>query len=190
MILPRLSLIKGLFLAVVASALVWHVACRRAKPQQDIPALELTSPGFSGDTIPVKYGCKGKDTSPELIWKSAPAGSQSFALLVIDRDAPFSSLSGPFVHWVLYDLPRDKRELPERIPAQPNLPDGSLQGHNDFDNIGYGGPCPPGGAIHRYVFALYALDSKLNLPAGATKKQVEKAMAGHILAKGEIIGRY
>jgi Raf kinase inhibitor-like YbhB/YbcL family protein len=93
------------------------------------------------------------------------------------------------VHWVLYDLPAEKRELPEGLPKQEQLPDGSRQGQNDYDKIGYVGPCPPAGS-HRYVFALYALDSRLNLPAGATRKQVESALKGHILAHGELIGRY
>jgi Raf kinase inhibitor-like YbhB/YbcL family protein len=91
---------------------------------------------------------------------------------------------------VLYDLPAEKRELPEGLPNQAQLPDGSRQGQNDFDKTGYGGPCPPGKSAHRYVFALYALDSRLNLPIGATRKQVEKAMKGHVLAYGELIGRY
>jgi Raf kinase inhibitor-like YbhB/YbcL family protein len=175
----------------VALALVCQAACRRAIQQEGIPAIELTSSSFSGDTMPAKYGCKGQNISPELSWKSAPTGTRSFVLLVTDKDTPFSSLSGFFfVHWVLYDVPGDKRELTEGIPTQPQLPDGSLQGRNDFDKIGYGGPCPHFGATHRYSFALYALDSRLNLSSGATEKQVYKAMSGHILAKGELVGRY
>jgi Raf kinase inhibitor-like YbhB/YbcL family protein len=102
-----------------------------------------------------------------------------------------SSLFGfKFVHWIVYDLPAEAREIPEDLPKQEQLPDGSRQGRTDFDKIGYGGPCPPGHSAHRYAFMLYALDSKLGLAAGAKKKQVEKAMKGHILAQGELIGRY
>ena len=101
-------------------------------------------------------------------------------------DAPI----GQFVHWVIYDLPAGVRELPEALPAQEQFADGSRQGTNDFGRIGYGGPCPPGSSRHRYVFRLYALDRKLNLPAGATRSQAEEAMKGHILAHGELIGRY
>ncbi len=91
---------------------------------------------------------------------------------------------------MLYDLPPDKRELPEGTPNQEQLPDGSRQGRNGFDKIGYGGPCPPGSSPHRYVFDLYALDTRLDLPAGASKTQVVKAAQGHILASGELVGRY
>jgi Raf kinase inhibitor-like YbhB/YbcL family protein len=151
------------------------------------PALELTSSRFrGGELIPKQFTCDGGDTSPELAWSAPPKGTQSFALIVIDPDAPLSS----FVHWVLYDLPAEKRELPEGLPQQKQLPDGSRQGRNDFDKIGYGGPCPPGKSAHRYVFRLYALDVRLNLPAGATRKQVERALKGHVLAGRELMGRY
>jgi Raf kinase inhibitor-like YbhB/YbcL family protein len=150
------------------------------------PTLELKTSSFSGSEIPKQCTCDGTDASPDLSWAAPPAGTQSFALIVVDRDAPL----GTFVHWVLYDLPADKRELPQGLSKQGQLADGSRQGQNDFDKLGYGGPCPPGSAMHRYVFALYALDSKLNLPAGATRKQVENALMGHILAHGELTASY
>ena len=150
------------------------------------PTLELTSLSFSGSEIPKKCTCDGADASPQLAWVSPPAATQSFALIVVDRDAPL----GSFVHWVLYDMPAEERGLAEGLPKQEQLPDGSRQGQNDFDKIGYGGPCPPGKSTHHYVFALYALDSKLNLPAGSTRKQVESALKGHILAHGELISTY
>jgi Raf kinase inhibitor-like YbhB/YbcL family protein len=150
------------------------------------PTIELTSSSLGAGAIPPKCSCDGADSSPELAWAAPPAGTQSFALIAVDRDAPL----GTFVHWVLYDLPADKRDLPEGLPKQEQLADGSRQGQNDFDKAGYGGPCPPGSSTHRYVFALYAVDSKLNLPAGATRKQVENALAGHILGRGELTGKY
>ena len=151
------------------------------------PTLELTSSSFQEGKISKKFTCDDVDISPELAWATPPAGTRSFALIVVDRD---SLLGYSFVHWVLYDLPAEKRELLEGLPKQEQLPDGSRQGLNDFDNTGYVGPCPPGKSAHRYVFMLYALDSILNLPPGATRKQVENALKGHILAHGELTGRY
>ncbi len=150
------------------------------------PTLALTSTSFNENEFPKRFTCDGTDSSPELAWTAPPPATQSFALIVVDRDAPL----GSFVHWVLYDLPPDKRELPEALPKQALLSDGSRQGLNDFDKAGYGGPCPPRKSAHRYIFALYAVDSKLNLPPGSTRRDVEDALRGHILAHGMLIGRY
>lgn len=150
-------------------------------------ALQLSSTSFSAnDTIPKKFTCDGPDTSPQLAWNAPPAGTQTLALIADDPDAPV----GTWVHWVLYDLPGTARELSEGVPKQEQLSSGGRQGKNDFGKIGYGGPCPPPGKPHRYFFKLYALDTKLNFKAGATKADVERAMKGHILAQGELIGRY
>jgi Raf kinase inhibitor-like YbhB/YbcL family protein len=150
-------------------------------------SLQLTSAAFSaGGTIPKRYTCDDVDVSPPLAWRDAPAGTQSFALIADDLDAPV----GTWVHWVIFDLPGDARGLMEGIAKQPELPNGARQGTNDFRKIGYGGPCPPPGKPHHYFFKLYALDAKLSLKAGATKAEVEKAMQGHILAQGEWMGRY
>jgi Raf kinase inhibitor-like YbhB/YbcL family protein len=149
--------------------------------------LELNSPDFSsGGSIPKQFTCDGADISPALAWSDPPGGTQSFALIADDPDAPV----GTWVHWVLFDLPTNARALPQNIPKQEQLADGSRQGRNDFRKIGYGGPCPPPGRPHRYFFKLYALDTKLNLQPGATKKEVERAMQGHILVQGEWVGRY
>jgi hypothetical protein len=149
--------------------------------------LKLTSTAFQADgAIPKKFTCDGPDVSPALAWSDAPAGTQSFALIMDDPDAPV----GTWVHWVLYDLPAGAHELAEGLAKQEELPGGARQGRNDFRRIGYGGPCPPSGPAHRYFFKLYALDGKLGLKAGATKADVEKAMKGHILAQGALMGRY
>lgn len=149
--------------------------------------LTITSAVFSyGGEVPKKFTCDGPDVSPPLQWSDAPTGTQSFVLIVDDPDAPV----GTWVHWVVYNVPAEARGLPENVPKQEDLPDKSHQGRNDFRRTGYGGPCPPPGAAHRYFFRLYALDSKLNLNPGATKAQVETAMKGHILAQGELMGRY
>jgi Raf kinase inhibitor-like YbhB/YbcL family protein len=150
-------------------------------------SLKLTTNAFSpGGTIPKKFTCDGPDVSPPLSWSELPAGTHSFALIMDDPDAPV----GTWVHWVLYDLPATARELAEDIPKRDELPNGARQGRNDFRRTGYGGPCPPPGPAHRYFFKLYALDAKVNLKAGATKADVEKAMKGHIRAQAELMGRY
>jgi Raf kinase inhibitor-like YbhB/YbcL family protein len=150
-------------------------------------AFEIRSTAFpAGDTIPKKYTCDGPDISPPLNWTEPPAGTKSLALIVDDPDAPV----GTWVHWVLYNLPTSTRELAEGAHTSETLASGARQGTNDFRKIGYGGPCPPQGLAHRYFFKLSALDTELNLAPGATKKQLEAAIAGHILTQAELIGRY
>jgi Raf kinase inhibitor-like YbhB/YbcL family protein len=149
--------------------------------------LELISTDFAaGGDIPKSLTCDGGDLSPALEWKAPPAGTQSFVLIADDPDAPV----GAWVHWVIFDLPPDMRSLPRNLPKSGQFADGSRQGSNDFDKIGYGGPCPPSGKSHRYFFKLYALDTNLKLNPGASKKEVERAVDGHILARGETMGRY
>jgi Raf kinase inhibitor-like YbhB/YbcL family protein len=152
-----------------------------------VATINITSSAFSAEgTIPKKYTCDGQDASPPLTWSGAPGSAQSLALIADDPDAPV----GTWVHWVLYDLPANTKELAENVPKQEQLPNGARQGRNDFRKIGYGGPCPPAGKPHRYYFKLYALDKKLDLKPGATKAEVESAMQDHILAQGELMGRY
>lgn len=149
--------------------------------------LSVSSPAFQeGDRIPSKYTCQGQDISPALAWSEPPAGTQSFALVMDDPDAP----GGVFTHWVIFNISSDSRELSEAVLAQAELPTGALQGKSDFGRIGYGGPCPPPGRPHRYRFTLYALGQALGLKAGASKKQVLDAMQGHILAQGQLTGTY
>jgi len=162
--------------------------CNRAVSYKSTLPLELRSSSFSDGTIPkASSSCDHKDgMSPELSWSAPPEQARSFSLIVFDEDSPFGF---KFTHWLLYDIPPDKRELPENTPKQEQLPDGSRQGRNDYDRIGYVGPCPPRGT-HRYLFTVYALDTKLSLPSGASKEQVVKAMKGHILASGQLVGRF
>ncbi|MGB9283732.1 MAG: YbhB/YbcL family Raf kinase inhibitor-like protein [Candidatus Sulfotelmatobacter sp.] len=150
-------------------------------------SFQISSAAFSsGETIPKRFTCYGPDVSPQLSWKEAPARTQSFAVIMDDPDAP----AGIWVHWVLYNLPANRRELPEGIEKQEQLASGALQGRNDFRKIGYGGPCPPRGTPHHYHFKLYALDTTLDLKAGATKADLERGMKGHILGETELMGRY
>jgi len=148
---------------------------------------ELKSQAFSlSGTIPTEYTCAGADLSPPLEWTGAPAGVETFSLICDDPDAPV----GTWVHWVLYNLPGSARSLPQGVAADETLEGGAVQGTNDFRRIGYGGPCPPPGRPHRYFFKLYALDTRINLPPGSSKKQLLKAMEGHILAHAELMGKY
>ena len=147
----------------------------------------LTSSAFNeGETIPKLHTGDGKNTSPALHWTDPPEGTKSFALVCDDPDAP----RGTWVHWVLFNLPADRRDLEARVPVEETLPSKARQGKNSFGKIGYGGPAPPPGKPHRYFFKLCALDTLLDLPAGATKEQLLAAMKGHVLAEGQLMGRY
>jgi len=146
----------------------------------------LTSPAFhDSDNIPKTYSCDGQDISPQLDWTAPPEGTQSFALIMDDPDAPV----GIWVHWVLYNIPPNSQSLPENIPAEPVLKDGSLHGVNSWRRTDYGGPCPPSGK-HRYFFKLYALDTILKVDAGLTDQQLLMEMDGHVLAKTQLMGTY
>lgn len=153
----------------------------------------LASSAFaSGSTIPRQYTCSGADQSPELHWGDSsahgtvPAGTVTFALVMDDPDAP----SGTWVHWTVWNIPASVHELGENFPRQADQLDGTRQGRNDFGKIGYNGPCPPPGKTHRYFFRLYAVDTKLDLPAGATRAELDSALKGHVLADAEYMGSY
>jgi Raf kinase inhibitor-like YbhB/YbcL family protein len=135
--------------------------------------------------IPTRYSCDGENISPPLEWGDPPQGTESFALILDDPDAP----GGTWVHWILYNIPAEVRALPEAIPPEEELPDGSRHGENSFGRLDYGGPCPPSGT-HRYFFKLYALDVTLDLEPGVDKKTLLQAMEGHVLAEAELMGTY
>lgn len=150
-------------------------------------AFELSSPSFkAGEPIPRRHTCQGEDLSPPLHWTVPPATTKSYVIIADDPDAP----AGTWVHWVIYNLPLDLRGLTEGIPAEDHLPNGAMQGLNDFQRIGYGGPCPPPGKPHRYYFTLYVLDVVLTLKPRATKRQVLEACRGHVLAEAQLMGRF
>jgi Raf kinase inhibitor-like YbhB/YbcL family protein len=151
-------------------------------------SLALTSDAFvNGQSIPAKYACTGRNISPALAWNNPPAGTQSFALIMDDPDAPM----GTWVHWILFNIPADARSLQENLPITgKNVePNAIYIGKNSSGRTGYDGPCPPSGT-HRYFFKLYALDTALNLLPGATKDQVLKEIEGHILAQAELMGTF
>lgn len=149
--------------------------------------LQLKSSAFEHEgTIPVKYTCDGSDVSPPLQWSPPPAGTKSLVLICDDPDAPV----GIWVHWVIYGISPDLTELPENVAKEKIVLDSVRQGINDFRRIGYGGPCPPAGKPHRYFFKLYALNVDSNWEPGLTKEEVLKRMDGHVLARGELMGKY
>jgi len=185
--------------AILLSACVWT----RGEEEDEAPVAQLTlsSPSFrNAQPIPAKYSCEGENASPALNWEGVPAGTKSFALICDDPDAP----GGSWVHWVIYDIPSNTASLPENIQKRDAIEavgsmsgrdkakrPGAKQGVNDFGKVGYGGPCPPRRhGAHHYHFRLYALDAELNLAPRVTRKQLEAAMKGHIIAEGELVGTF
>jgi Raf kinase inhibitor-like YbhB/YbcL family protein len=153
-------------------------------------SLQLTSTAFTqGGAIPARYTCEGNDSSPPLAWSGAPAGTRSFALVVDDPDAPDPAKpQRVWVHWVVYNLPATVAGLAENASRQ-GLPQRAAPGKNDSGKMVYGGPCPPIGR-HRYFFKLYALDTELTGLSSPNKAELTKAMNGHVLANGELMGTY
>ena len=149
--------------------------------------LRVTSAAFDeGATIPDRYTCSAENLSPPLAWEGVPERAETLAIVCEDPDAP----SGLFVHWVLYNLPRQTTALAEGVPAAATLPDGARQGMNSARQVGYHGPCPPPGPAHRYCFRVYALDASLQPISGMARDQFLQAAHGHILAEGQLLGRY
>lgn len=151
-----------------------------------MPQFLLKSTAFeNGGRIPRQYTCDGKDISPGIFWTGVPERTASLALIVNDPDAP----RGDWVHWVLFDMPASRRDLPEQVPPRDTVEGGGTHGLNDFGTLGWGGPCPPSG-MHQYVFALHALDITLRLGARSMRDEVARAMQGHTLGIARLIGKY
>ena len=160
----------------------------KATPAGDAMPFIITSTAFTnGADIPIMYTCHGQNISPALSWSGSPAGTASFALIMDDTDAVYT-------HWVIFNLPPDARGLPEAVPKDETLANGALQGKTGSGGIGYPtgyfGPCPPKGSPHHYRFTVYALDTSLDLAAGASKDQLLQAMQGHILGQAQLVGIY
>ena len=172
-------------------SITWRLGLARRREYVVRAGSEFTleSPAFQeGAPIPSQYTCDGRDVSPPLRWSEPPEGTRSYALIMYDPDAPI----GTFIHWVLYDIPAERRELPEAVPREPVVAGLGVHGVNDFGSIGYGGPCPPRWhGEHRYYFALHALSVEtLGLPRGADADDVLKAMEGRVLGYAILMGRY
>src|SRR5579872_2361998 len=174
----------SLLLAIVCLLIAFIVT---ALGQNEKAALRVTSKAFeNGGTIPSKYTCDGADISPPIKWEGVPSEAKSLALICDDPDAP----AGTWVHWVIYNIQPDRKSLPEKISKARDIIANWHQGKNDFGNYGYGGPCPPGGKAHRYFFKLYALDIDPKPQSEMSKADLVKAMEGHILAEGSLMGTY
>ena|SRR5271168_3020562 len=151
------------------------------------PDLLIHSENFTAnDPIPVEFTCSGDNRSPQLTWTGIPTTTKTLALIVRDPDAPM----GSYVHWVIFNLPAKVSGLPAGVPATSTIAQGGRQGINGGGKIGYQGPCPPPGPTHHYHFRLYALDRSLNLTPDATAAEVEAALAGHVVAAGELVGTF
>ena len=149
-------------------------------------AITITSTAFEdGGMIPQKHTCDSENTSPPLAWTGVPDSAVSLALICDDPDAPAKT----WVHWVVYGIPPDTNSLSGGVPTDSLMANGAVQGMTDFKRVGYGGPCPPSGT-HRYYFKLYALDFRPTFKNPATKDELLKAMEGHVLAEGVLMGRY
>lgn len=149
--------------------------------------IKISSSAFKdGDLIPSRYTCDGENISPPLNWSKPDERIKSFTIIADDPDAP----SGDFVHWLVYNIPANINEFPENMTPARNISIGVKMGKNDFGKTGYGGPCPPSGT-HRYFFKIFGLDTILHLEEiGLNKKQLLKAIEGHIIADGCLIGKY
>jgi Raf kinase inhibitor-like YbhB/YbcL family protein len=181
-------------LAIVAVLLVWRIRSQRKAlppPPPDPNAMRLSSPAFQdGQPIPVEHTSDGSDVSPPLEWTNVAQGTVSFALVMDDPDAPGV---GTFAHWLICDIPARQTDLPEGVEKTevPQTPMGAVQGNNGFRRAGYGGPRPPqGDDPHGYVFTLYALDCKLEIPGAFNRMQLRAAMEGHIVAQAQLRGTY
>jgi Raf kinase inhibitor-like YbhB/YbcL family protein len=148
---------------------------------KEVKQMKLTSPAFKqNEAIPAQFSCGGQDTSPPLVIEGAPKEAKSLALVLDDPDAP----AGTWVHWVLWNIDPGTTQI-----AQGSVPPGAEQGVNSWQRKSYGGPCPPSGT-HRYFFRLYALKERLNLPSSTTRKELDRAMQGKILAQTELLGLF
>ena len=168
-------------LLISLAAILVLVSMAVGKEAVKMGAFSIESTAFkNSSSIPKKYTCDGKDVNPPLVIQNVPNGTKSLALIVDDPDAPV----GIWVHWVVYNIDPGTREI-----AENSVPQGSVQGINDFNKTTYGGPCPPSGT-HRYFFKLYALDTKLDIKGKVVKRDVEKAMKGHIVGEAQTMGTY
>ncbi len=163
--------------------------CQSEERGLPIGSIEMTiiSPAFGEEeAIPIKYTCDGENTSPALEWSNPPEGTLSLVIIMDDPDAP----EKVFTHWLIYNLSSDIRKLAEGVPVGRELEDGILQGRNDFNTYGYGGPCPPSGQTHQYRFTIYALDKELDIEAGIVKNKLLDAINDHIIAYGQFTANY
>ncbi|HTR43772.1 MAG TPA: YbhB/YbcL family Raf kinase inhibitor-like protein [Pseudomonadales bacterium] len=173
--------------ALLAGLLLSSCSNQAEPDSTNAATMQITSTAFAnGQPIPDKYTGQADDISPRLEWTGAPLNTKSFALICEDPDAPM----GTFTHWIIYNVPGTATVLSQNIAKTGTLPDGPRQSKNSFGNVGYNGPMPPPGTMHRYFFRLYALDNILKPDAGADRAKLLNAMSGHVVGKGELMGTY
>jgi len=157
------------------------------------PGLTLTTSAFSdGGEIPARFTQSDPNAvSPKLEWTNVPANTVTLALIMHDPDVALQKKTDDVLHWMIFNIPGTAHELPEGVPANASMPDGTVQAKNLRGGVGYMGPgAPPAGPHHHYTFELFALDTKLDLGPDATRADVLKAIDGHILGKGVLVGRF
>lgn len=177
------KLVFSAFASLFLFLIIFSVGCKNQSTQttMEVSEMKISSPSFSNmEKIPSKFTCDGEDINPEIIISEIPRRAKSLAIIMDDPDSP----SGNFLHWIAWNIPLSGETT---IIAEGSEP--GIQGRNDFGELGYGGPCPHTGE-HRYVFRIYALDAMLSLKEGSSRKDLEKAMAGHIIGKAELVGKY
>jgi len=185
--------VMRLDLLIFSTSLILLCSCNsespKAEPTSSLSpkAIEIKSSSFQqGQALPIDLSCSGNDLSPSLSWSKPPLETHTLALIMDDPDAP----GGIWQHWLVYNIPGNSLSLDEGQAGIGTLENSALQGENDFQQLGYRGPCPPKGQNHRYFFRLYALDTRLDLKAGAKREDLDQAMRGHILATGELMGTF
>lgn len=178
----------GLLASVVALGIAAQSGCAgKGGGSVKSGGLTVISSAFvEGETIPTRYTCSGENVSPPLSWSGGSDKVKAYALLCADPDAPTVT----FNHWVLYDLPATTTSLPEGVSDAPELEGGAKQGLNNFEQIGYGGPCPPPGKPHRYIFRVIALDAPTGLEPGVRVGPLLAAIRGHVLQEGRLTGTF
>lgn len=174
----RIAFVVGLQLLAICAARIG--SCETQAPREG-KAIRITSPAFEeGGNIPAKFTCNGANLNPALHIEQTPTDAKSLVLIVDDPDAP----GGLFTHWLVWNIDPQIKIIPEGT-----APAATVQGETGFGKPGYGGPCPPSGT-HRYFFKVFALDQTLDLKTGAKRAEVDRAMRGHIIAQGQLMGRY
>jgi len=182
----QMAVFVMLFLpSLLVFVILWQLPSAPAQGQARSSLLVRSSSFSDGGSIPRRFTCDGAGDSPNLQWPVVPAAAKSVAIVMNDPDAPVD-----FTHWIAYNIPPSVWGLAEGASARDAMPKGSAEGTNDFRRAGYAGPCPPAGKSHHYVIRIYDLDIRLDLPPGATRRQLSSAIERHILAEGQIVGTY